>query len=151
MKIIISPYSRKLRNGNNNPKNYPYWQKLIKLLKEDGHTIIQVGSGDEIVFEGVDEVKFDLSLNDLTTLFQECDTWMGVDNFFQHFASHLEKPGIVIFGKSNPDIFGYKHNINILKDRANLRAKQFDIWEEEVFNKNVFPYAEEVFQTFKSR
>ena len=76
---------------------------------------------------------------------------MGVDNFFQHFASHLEKPGIVIFGKSNPDIFGYKHNINILKDRANLRAKQFDIWEEEVFNKNVFPYAEEVFQTFKSR
>jgi len=151
MNIIISPYSRQLRNGNNNPKNYPYWQKLIKLLKACNHTIIQIGCKDEVVFEDVDEVKFNLSLKDLAVLLQECDTWIGVDNFFQHFASLYNKPGIVIFGKSNPDIFGYKTNTNILKDKANLRNKPFDIWEAEEFNKNVFPYAEEVLQIFKTR
>ena len=65
MIIIISPYSRKLRNGKTNPKNFPHWEKLVKLLKEDGHTIIQVGVKGEKELQGVDEVKFNLPLKEL--------------------------------------------------------------------------------------
>jgi len=117
----------------------------------DGHYIIQVGVTGEKELVGIDEVKFNLSMDELADLLNTCDTWMSVDNFFQHFASHYDKPGVVIFGKSDPNIFGYKHNLNILKDRKNLRAKPFDIWESTEFNKNVFPYAEEVFKAFKDR
>ena len=38
--IIISPYSKALFNGKQNPKNYPYWKELIEQIDEP---IIQVG------------------------------------------------------------------------------------------------------------
>lgn len=42
--IIISPYSKALRNGKTNAKNYPYWKELIELIKEP---IVQVGIDGE--------------------------------------------------------------------------------------------------------
>ena len=127
-KIIISPYSRKLRNGKPNPKNYPWWPELIKLLREKNNYVVQVGVKGEKEFE-VDEVQFSKPLAELITLLNECDNWISVDNFFQHLAYVHNKPGIVIFGQSDPNIFGHKENTNILKDRNYLRALPFDIWE----------------------
>ena len=128
-KIIISPYSRQLRNGKLNPKNYPFWPELIKLLKKKNMYVIQVGVTGEKEFEDVDEVIFDKPLKELVVLLSECDYWISVDNFFQHLAYVNNKPGFVIFGQSDPNIFGHKENENILKDRKYLREKQFDIWE----------------------
>jgi ADP-heptose:LPS heptosyltransferase len=130
-KIIISPWSRSLRNKKENPKNYPWWEELVKLLKEEDeeYHIIQIGLTGEVELQGVDELFFNKSLKDLIYLLNECETWISVDNFFQHLAYVHSKPGFVLFGKSNPDIFGHKENVNILKDRKYLRTLQFDIWE----------------------
>jgi len=38
--IIIAPFAKSLINNKRNPKNYPYWDKLIKLTHEK---IVQVG------------------------------------------------------------------------------------------------------------
>lgn len=38
--IIISPYAKKLISGKQNPKNYPFWKELIKMIDEP---IVQVG------------------------------------------------------------------------------------------------------------
>lgn len=131
--IIISPYSKMLRNGANNPKNYPYWKELISLIDED---IVQVGiSGEEQL---VKDFRKNLSLNEMSNLINECKTWISVDSFFQHFAWHLGKPGIVLWGQSDPDIFGHKENINLLKDRKYLREKQFWIWEQCEYNSEAF-------------
>ena len=127
-KIIISPYSRVLRNGKPNPKNYPFWPELIKLLREKNIHVTQVGVAGEEEFE-VDEVKFNLPLKELIALMKECDYWISVDNFFQHMAYANDKPGFVLFGQSDPNIFGHKENTNILKDRSYLRALPVDIWE----------------------
>jgi hypothetical protein len=43
--ILISPYAQKLRNGNQNPKNYPWWPELISKIDEE---IVQVGIKGEI-------------------------------------------------------------------------------------------------------
>jgi len=40
--ILISPYSRPLRNGKNNPKNFPYWREVVDLLKTK-NDIVQIG------------------------------------------------------------------------------------------------------------
>ena len=127
-KIIISPYSRLLRNGKPNPKNYPFWAELIQLLREKDIYVIQVGVKGEEEFD-VDEVLFNEPLKKLVVLLNECDHWISVDNFFQHLAYVNNKPGFVLFGQSDPNIFGHKENINILKDRKYLRPLQFDIWE----------------------
>lgn len=142
-RILISPFAKKLRpkNGmeNNNPnaKNYPYWNDVVNLLKEKNYYIIQVGTlGEELL--PANEHKFNLSLQNLKTLLDTCDTWICVDSFFQHFATYHNKKGVVIFGKSDPNIFGYERNINLLKSRSFLREDQFNFWDDVIYDKNVF-------------
>lgn len=140
MKIIISPYSRKLRGTETkvNPKNYPYWEELVKLLKEKNCYIIQVGVSGEKEIPGVDEIVFNKPLKELKELVHSCDTWVSVDNFFQHFCSLIWQPGIVLFGQSDPLIFGHPENKNLLKDRSYLRPDQFNTWECAVANNEAF-------------
>jgi ADP-heptose:LPS heptosyltransferase len=131
--IIISPYAQKLRNGKENPKNYPYWKELIAIIDQP---IVQVGVKGEQQL--VEDFRLNLSISELTQLVQECKTWISVDSFFQHFCWDLKKPGIVIWSQSDPIIFGHKENINLLKDRSYLRKDQFHIWEQCEYNKDAF-------------
>jgi hypothetical protein len=131
--IIIAPYAQKLRNGKENPKNYPYWKELIAIIDQP---IIQVGVKGEQQL--VEDFRLNLSISELTQLVQECKTWISVDSFFQHFCWDLKKPGIVIWSQSDPIIFGHKENINLLKDRSYLRKDQFHIWEQCEYNKDAF-------------
>jgi ADP-heptose:LPS heptosyltransferase len=137
--IIISPYSKPLRNGLENPKNYPYWEELISQIKEP---IVQVGVDEEKQL--VEDFRKNLTIPELRTLIGECRTWISVDSFFQHLAWDCGKPGIVIFGQSDPQIFGHPENINILKHRFYLREQQFWWWEQCEYRKDAFVKPEEV-------
>jgi len=147
MKIIISPYSRKLRNGKNNAKNYPYWQDLINLLRQSEFEVIQIGNNDETKFENCNDYQFNLNLTDLKKLSLECDSFFSVDNFYPHFCNLFHKRGVVIFSLSDPLIFGYKDNLNILKSKQYLRKNQFDIWESVQYNEFAFFPASIIFKS----
>ena len=127
--IIIAPYARALRNGGNNPKNYPHWPELIKLLEKLGEPLIQVGTAEEKQL--VPDFRKGLPLVKLAELVAECKMWISVDSFFQHFCWDLKKKGIVIFSRSDPNIFGHPENVNLLKSRMYLREKQFWMWEQD--------------------
>lgn len=143
--VLISPYSQKLRNGKRNPKNFPYWQEVIDGLVQRGYAVIQVGRGDETLFNNIQGMLFDKSLKELRTAIREvADTWASVDNFFPHLCNLERKPGVVIWGRSDPRIFGYKTNKNLVKNIGYLREKQFDIWEAVEYDKKVFVSPEEV-------
>lgn len=143
--LVISPYSRKLRNGLDNPKNYPYWKEVI--AKIDDH-IIQVGvTGEEQL---VDDFRTDLSIADLRQLIDECDLWISCDSMFQHLGWDQGKAGIVIFSQSDPLIFGHEENINLLKDRSYLRENQFLWWEDVEYNKDAFVDPEIVIDAINS-
>lgn len=122
--IIIAPFAKKLINGKRNPKDYPFWKEVISGIKEP---IVQVGvEGEEQL---VDEFRKGLSILDLRGLIQECKTWISCDSFFQHLGWDEGKQGIVLWGPSDPLIFGHKENINLLKDRKHLAENQFLWWE----------------------
>lgn len=144
-KILISPYSAKLRNGQRNPKEYPYWSKLVQLLNKEGYEVIQIGVTGEDRVEGIGQFIQGWPFEKLRHLANDCATWIAVDNFFPHFA-HCErlKPGIVLFGQSDPKLFGYPENINLLRDRAYLRQFQYDTWEAATYRGDAFVYAENV-------
>ena len=156
--IIISPYSRVPRSGVLAAKDYPYWTELVDLLHTVPYYTIQVGlAGEELI--GAKETKFDLELVDLEALVKASDTWISVDNFFPHMCSHLHKIGVVIWGISDPLIFGaYKTNVNLLKSRENLRVPkqvpgknmwiggQFGLWDDEPYDPTVFVKPAEVLQ-----
>ena len=58
--IIISPYAKPLPNGGVNPKNYPYWQDLLKLIDEP---VVQVGVDSELQL--TQDFRKNLSLQEL--------------------------------------------------------------------------------------
>lgn len=137
--IVISPYSKTLRNGKKNPKNYPYWNELIESLMSE-YDFIQIGQSNEIPLLNTIEFKKNLSFKELEELVtnKNCHCWLSVDNFFPHFCASIEVPGIVVWGVSDPKIFGYAMHDNVIKSRNYLRDNQFDIWESCSFNKEVF-------------
>jgi hypothetical protein len=139
MKIIISPYSAKLRNGNRNPKNYHAFDEVIHQLKSEDYEIIQIGVAGETRLPAVDQFVTNWPFAKLKDLVNDCATWIAVDNFFPHFC-HCErlKRGITIFGQSDPAIFGYPENINLLRDRKHLRPLQYHWWEDTPYREDVF-------------
>lgn len=146
MKILISPFAQKLRNGKDNPKNFPYWPELVKLLRDGGFEVIQIGAAKDTPIEGITEFKQNLKLKEIANLIKECDVWISVDSFLQHLNQYYtKKRGIVIFSQSDPKHFGYPLNNNLLKDKKYLREKQFWLWEQCEYNKDAFVTAEEVY------
>lgn len=151
MKIIISPFSQKLRNDKENPKNYPYWEQLVTLIKQSEEVhITQVGRTGEQIINGVDEVKFDLPLRKLRDLLEEMDIFFSVDNFFPHFAHFYGKQGVVLFGRSDPRIFGYKENVNLFEHPKYLRPDQFGLWESCERIEEAFMKPERVLETLNN-
>lgn len=139
--IIISPWAKKLISGQLNPKSpkITWWNELISLIKEP---IIQVGLEGE--HKLVPDFKQNLSINNLCELLQECRTFITVDSFFQHLAWDQEKSGIVIWGQSNPKIYGHDIHTNILKDKKYLMPDQFLMWELVPYRDDCFISPKEV-------
>lgn len=131
--IIISPFARHVQDEKPHPKNYPYWKQVIEQIDEE---IIQVGIEGEPQL--VPTFKKNCTLSELAALTTQCKTWVSVDSFFQHFCWDLCKPGIVIFGQSDPNIFGHPENVNLLKDRKYLREKQFWLWSQAEYIEEAF-------------
>jgi ADP-heptose:LPS heptosyltransferase len=144
MKIILFPFSRKLPDNLPHPKspNLIWWMRLVYLLENQGHELTQVGVAGEHSL--VKDTRFDLPLTALTELLLSADTFIGIDSMGQHLAWDLGKRGIVIWGQSDPLIFGHPEHINLLKDRKYLREKQFWLWTQIPFNQDAFVEPKEV-------
>ena len=144
--ILIAPYAKQLRNGKENPKNYPFWADVIRMLK--GEHIVQVGiSGEKQL---VEDFRPDLPIAELRKLLRACKTWMACDSFFQHLGWDEGKPGVVLWSVSDPLIFGHPEHINLLKDRACLAPNQFLWWELTEYDASKFVPPEDVVQAVKS-
>lgn len=147
-KIIISPYSNKLQNKEN-PKNYPYWNEIIKQLKKMNYFIIQIGINEEERLRNIHLFKTNLDFNtELKKLLDDCFCWFSVDNFFHHFATYYKKPGIVIFTVSDPKLFGHSQNINLHNGENHFRKNQFGLWSQSEYDKKAFIDPKKVIEEF---
>jgi len=142
VKILFHPFTQKLRTGMPSAKQYPAdtWKRVVAMLPE--HEIIQIGvHGEEKM---CNDFRVGLPLREIEYLVRECDTWVCCDSFLQHMAVPIGKPGVVVWSVSDPLIFGYQWNRNVIKDRSFLRADQFGMWESETFNLDAFPSPRDV-------
>jgi ADP-heptose:LPS heptosyltransferase len=121
--ILISPWAKQLRDNKPNPKNYPWWPELITKLPTP---IMQVGVQGEPQL--VPDFRINLNLAELTTMINTCTFWISCDSFVQHYAWHLSKPGVVLWGPSDPIIYGHEQNMNITKGREFMCKDQFLMW-----------------------
>ena len=150
--ILLSLFSKPTHATKKiSPKSYPLDQSinLIKKLKEKNIYTIQIGISEESDIEA--DVRYNnLSFPELKELFFKIDSFIGVDNFFHHFANYYDynKKGIVIFSQSDPKLFGHDSNINLLKDKKYLRPgkEQYQYWEQTSYLPESFVSAEVVFE-----
>lgn len=144
--ILIIPYPRRNQDGSKNAKLYPWWEKVIEELKRT-YNLIQLGEKGEK--ELVEDVRFNYTKQQHTELLKNSLTFVSVDTWYPHFARKI-RPGVVIWGKSNPDIYGYPEHFNIFKDRKYFRKEQFKTWTTEKYEEHVFIEPEIVVQSVET-
>ena len=160
--VLIFPWAKNLPEGKENPKNLPIdsIKEVVSLLRSVDIYVIQVSLPGER-FVDADEIVFSPTPERLKEMLFACDAYISIDSFFPHFAHFHEKEaecmayksekgiktgkGIVVFGKSDPEIFGYKENTNLLKSRDYLRKEQFWLWTQTSYDENVFVSPNEIF------
>jgi hypothetical protein len=107
---------------------------LISLLSKqfEGHKIYQIGRSGERRLAGIKDYWFDLPFVELQKKIRDCWFWISGDNFVQHmvYAMPESVKGVVLWGVSDPNLFGYDHNLNILKSTFYLRKHQFMWWND---------------------
>lgn len=146
--VLIFPWSKKLRNGERNPKDYPFWPQLVSLLKEKGFCTIQVSlPGEEAI--GADQLHLNKSFKEISKMIQDCYLVFTVDSMASHLAWYLKKKAVVLFGQSDPNIFGHSENLNLLKNRKYLRLDQFNVYEGLPYREKAFLSPEEVISRIK--
>ena len=144
-KIVISPFSKKLLDGKPSAKDYPMWPLFVSKIKSAGATVTQIGTSDEYSI-GADKRFSNLSNDALLDVLKDCDLWISVDSFVQHFTWFHNIYGIVVFSQSDPFIFGHKENLNVLKHRKYLRGNQFSSWSEAHYLPESFVSVDELFR-----
>lgn len=147
--ILISPYSNILPNGQESPKNWSKenWIELVNKIKENSdYNILQIGTFQEEQIKGTDIIFRNRPFEEVKKLIQNSRVILSVDNFLPHFCKTFNKKCIVIWGPSNPKIFGYKENINLQGDSKYMRRDQFWKWDQcESIDLRVFPSVEQVY------
>ena len=136
--VIISPWSKNPQCEAPSPKNYPFWPEVTSALKHiGGFKTTQIGLiGEDMI--GADEIMYDLPLKEVEGLLLRSNTFVSVDNFLPHLAHNIGRHGVVIWGQSDPRIFGYDENDNLLKSGTYLRQNQFGLWSECEYVKAAF-------------
>lgn len=130
--ILIFPWARMLPDGKPSPKNYPWWNEVVAgLMKVPmlGTGILQVSQKNEPGIPGASRTD-DVPIRDIERMLSTCETWISVDSFVPHLAHTIGQPGVVLFGPSDPLIFGHAEHINLQAGRQHLREWQFRHWSQ---------------------
>ncbi len=141
--VIISPFSRKTHlTAKESPKNAPreLWKTIIDDLRAKGIKTTQLGvDGEEDLL--TNEFIKNAAPSELLILLKQADLSISVDNWLPHFC-HFYKinKNIVLWGKSNPEIFGYQEFTNLYKDKKYFRIgrEQYKYWQDVEYQPEAF-------------
>jgi ADP-heptose:LPS heptosyltransferase len=143
VKLLFAPFAARSPSlgGKPSPKDYPFAKELAELL-ELSHEVIQLGGNEDA--QVAKDVRRNLPHEQVCELIKWSDTGVCVDSYLQHAFWEVGKPAIVLFGISDPIIFGHPENVNLLRDRKFLRERQFDLYYTNEYCNEAFVSPKEV-------
>jgi len=110
-------------------RNYPHWmaQQVVNQLKQDkpDRTIIHFGLPNEPRYEGT--VMLEASFPMWHEILKDAEGFIGIDSSLQHMSASAKTEGVVIWGSTRFNQFGYSENTNV-----NFHME--DTWDETKFN-----------------
>ena len=149
MTILYAPFARAMPQlaGKPSPKSYPFAKELADLIVAR-HTLVQLGGQEDE--ELTPDFRKNLSFDEVGKLISTCDTAVCVDSYLQHHCWYLNKKAIVLWGISDPLIFGHPIHDNLLVSRSFLRPNQFDLYYSNEHNPGAFVLPEVVLETINT-
>ena len=125
--VIISPgFQRSKKYTDWKHKAYPYWDKVIELVK-DKHPIIVIGTKEDDNEEMFKNATLNLcGKTDIATMAKaiyESSAVIAVDNGPAHVSDTYEKPTIVLFGPTNVLKNAYFNSTYIFMPSDNVRCR----------------------------
>ena len=117
--ILIHPYGAKLLFDPKvqitpNKDWFPEcWEQVVSELTEK-YDVVQIGGPEEEPIKGVTTYLMgQTSIRQTAALIKHCLTYICIESFVGHCGAAVGKPGVVLFGRSNPYIAGHKINKNL--------------------------------------
>ena len=121
--VVHTGHSYKFPYGKT--PDYEWWYNLTTELPDVN--FFQVGTKQEppqdrpsrivpdyeIHAENCIDLRDELNLRQVAYLIERTDTFVAIDSIVAHLSLHSNKKGIVIWGSSNSNTHGHKHNINL--------------------------------------
>ncbi len=145
MTLLYAPFAARAPSlgGKPSPKDYPWPQELAAKLQEN-HEVIQVAGNDDP--QVVSDVRRNLTFDEVGKLIGQSDGGICVDSYLQHHFWFVGRRAIVLFGISDPVIFGHPEHLNLLRDRSFLRPQQYDLYYVNQYAPEAFVKPEEVIE-----
>ena len=105
-------------------REYPIEQaeKLIELIKEKYPklTIVNYSLPNETTFNLKDTLRLNAPYLFYAALLEKAQTFIGINSSLTHFAAAMKKKGIVLWGGTSPEQWGYDIHTNISGDCESL-------------------------------
>jgi len=94
------------------------WKKLVSMLTKE-FDVVQIGGAHEEPIEGVTTYLMGVtSVRQTMALVKNSLSFISVDSFIGHVGAGVGKSGVVMFGRSNPNIFSHDSNVNVWVDNS---------------------------------
>lgn len=152
MNILFSPFCAKIPVQENNrvvgykpsAKTPYYWKEFTAVVHatQKNWELLQIGAPDDekLPHCGFFSPKIP---SEAIKLIKQSDTWLCPDTWLQHLASPIKK-GVVVWSRSDPKLFGYDTNINLLKDEKYIKPDPWSTWHQTEYIKEAFVDYEEI-------
>lgn len=100
-----------------------HWHSLVEKLINQGIFVIQVGRLNEIYIRGAYSLLGLLTNEQLVMLITKSRVVITVDNSIMHISYMVQTPAVVLWGPTDPDIYGYGNQVNLRGPRDHCRIK----------------------------
>ena len=131
---LISSYSNPIgihitssSSANQNWTN-SNWEQLICSMPDN--TFIQFGLKDEDKILGAIDMRGVLTIRETIAVMKHLATFVAIDSSLANATNAVNLAGVVLYGPSNPEIWGHSNNINLYKNLS--CAPCIDILENSV-------------------
>ena len=105
-----------VRASSSPNKNWPLenWRQLVAAHPEI--SFIQLGNANEEAVPGA-IIVLGIPLRQSFAVLKQCDAFVGVDSGLGHAATALQIPAVILFGATDPAVWGHAQNCNLHKRR----------------------------------
>ncbi len=90
------------------------WEDVVRRLQAKGWYLVQLGAAHDDAIQGVDcDLRGKTTLREAAVILKGAACHLGTEGGLTHLARAMETRGVIMFGATSVDFFGYPNNINL--------------------------------------